>query len=1093
MNDLSDVKRRLLEQMLAGTSEPAGTPAALAIVRHNAVTAPLSAEQAHVWLHASMAPSLPLYNEPVTIHRHGGFDLATLRLSLGELLRRHEIWRTSFARIEGEIRQVIHPEIALDLPLIDLSALPRAEREAEAVRIATQEARRPFDLAEAPLFRVTVLKLASDEHRLHFTLHHIIFDGVSIYRIVVPELSAIYAAFAEGHAPDLPAPALQYADYTLWREARLAGPEIARQIEYWRQKLAGEPEPPQLPYDRPRPPIISYRGAMEVFGLSPALTLWLKTLARREGVTLYMVLLAAFKALLFRYSDQEDILIGGVTDLRRRPELEKLVGYFLDTIVLRTTTRGDMSFRDYLAETRKTVVEALEASEVPFDWVVRELRPRRDASTHPFFQILFSMEPPAPAFAPGWDLTQMEISAGTAKFDLYLELDERLDGIIARFLYNSALFDPATIRRMIGHWTRLLEAVVADPSCPLARLPILGRDEETRLLVDWNMTRQPYPELCLHDWIARQAAATPDAVALKVEDEAWTYRRLMHRAHQIAARLGAEGVGPETLVAVALERSADLVASLIGIMLAGGAYLPLDPAFPAARLQMILDEAKPAVLLTQRDLVATLPASGARLLLCEECDGDPGPPDGTEPSPDRLAYVLYTSGSTGRPKGVEITHRALVNLLAAMQREPGFSATDSLLAVTTISFDIAGLELYLPLVSGGTLVLANRAAAADPVLLAEAIRRSGCTMLQATPAGWRALVEAGWPGAAQLKMLCGGEALPRELADQLLGRGSELWNLYGPTETTIWSCIQRVLRGTGTVPIGRPIANTTIYILDRLGRPVPAGLPGALHIGGVGLARGYRDQAALTAERFAAAEIAGDERLYRTGDIARYCADGSIEWLGRSDDQVKIRGFRIELGEVEAALATHPSIAAAAVRVWPDAAGLPSLAAYVVPRGTETPDPAELRRFLQQFLPDYMIPGRLIDIAALPMTPNGKIDRNALPKPESAIQTAERLQPEGETECRLAALWQEVLGLPSVGAQEDFFMLGGHSLLATRLLRRIEEVFGMALPLVSIFQAPTVRRLALLIGETAVPAPRRWTGFLGRWGRASRGAEQVRR
>jgi amino acid adenylation domain-containing protein len=1061
--ELSEVKRRLLAQMLnatAGTSgapQPAGVP-----VRDAAARPRLSAEQSHVWLHASMAPDLPLYNEPITIHRRGSFDLAILQRAFAELLRRHEIWRTALVEEEGEVRQIVHPTVDIDLNLVDLSGLPESEQEAEALKLATRDSRLPFDLAQAPLFRVKVMKFSETQHRLHLTLHHIIFDGVAIYRTIVPELSEIYDAFAAGRTPDLPEPKLQYGDYTLWREQRLASPEIRRQIGYWRDKLAGELPVLQLPWDHPRPALVTYRGSMEVFDLAPALTEQLKALARQEGTTLYMVLLAGFKALLHRYSGQTDIPVGGVTDTRRRPELENLVGYFLNTIVLRTRTDGETRFRDYLASVRKTLLEALANSEVPFDWVVRELSPRRDPSCHPFFQVLFSMEPPAPQFRPGWDLTQMEVTVGTAKFDLYLELDEREDRIIGRFLYNSMLFDASTIRRMIGHWTRLLQAVVADPACSLARLPILAPEEERRLLVEWNATAHPCPDLTLDRWIAQQALLRPDAVALRFGDEEWSYRALMQRVGAIAGSLRAHGVGPEVLVGLSIERSPDMLAGLLGILAAGGAYLPLDPAFPATRLEMILEDAKPAAILTTGGLAALLPASAARILLVEECQGEAGEPCNS--SPDRLAYVLYTSGSTGRPKGVEITHRALVNLLASMQRQPGFGPQDSLLAVTTVSFDIAGLELFLPLVSGGTVILASKETATDPLLLAEAIKSSGCRMMQATPAHWRALIEAGWPGAAQLTMLCGGEALPRELADRLLGRGADLWNVYGPTETTIWSTAEHVQSGA-PISIGRPIANTRIYILDDRGQPLPAGVPGHLYIGGTGLARGYRNREDLTRERFVMLPTIPGERLYRTGDLARWRGDGCIEWLGRSDNQVKIRGFRIELEEIEAALLRHEQIAAAAVRTWPDAAGLPSLSAYIVPRGEIEPDAADLRAFLQQHLPDYMLPARITALARMPMTPNRKIDRNALPKPEISAAATEAAEPETEAEQKMAALWCAVLDVPRVGAHDDFFALGGHSLLATTLLRRVEREFGVALPMAAIFRSPTVRRLAALVGE----------------------------
>ena len=1068
--ELSDTKRLLLQKMLNGEGTKRSADTDMVRPRPAGASVPISLEQRNVWLHSAMAPDVTLYNESITIHRKGAFDLAVMERSFNEILRRHEAWRTSFAMAGGDIVQVVHPDLSVCLPIVDLSRLPEAEREVEALRIASVDARRPFDFGTAPLFRVKVLKLAENEHRLYLTLHHIIFDGVAIYRVIVPQLAEIYDAFAAGRQPDLPEPKLQYGDYAVWRERHASSKAVTDQLDYWRRALSGALPVLQLPTDRPRPPILSYRGLMETFTLSGELTEALKALSRKEGVTLYMMLLAAFKALLHRYSGQDDIIIGGVTDTRRRPELQDVVGYFLNSLVLRTRPSGDLTFREYLLQTRDAVTGALGASDIPFDRIVREIAPKRDLGAHPLFQVLFSIEPPAPTFGADWDLTQMDVTVGAAKFDLYLELDERPEGLIGRFLYSTELFDAATIRRMIEHWRTILEGVIADPGCTLARLPLMTAAEMHQSLVDWNATGQKVPQLALHQWFEAQARQTPHAVAVVCHRRSWTYDELNRRAAILAARLRKVGVKKGTLAAICTDRSFDMVAGILAILKAGGAYLPLDPEFPKERLKLIIDDARPPVLLTQRDLLETLPQSNARTVLCDD-DAEFGEEDApnvvVHVESEDLAYVLYTSGSTGKPKGVGVPHRAVVNLLASMQREPGLHAKDSLLAVTTLSFDIAALEIFLPLVTGGRLILASRDIAADPARLAELIRNSGCTVMQATPATWRALIEADWAGHKDLKILCGGEALSRELADKLLARSGSLWNVYGPTETTIWSTVHRVEPGEGPVAIGKPIANTKTFILDGQGNPVPVGVPGELLIGGTGVAHGYRNRKKLTNERFVTRSVAPGERLYRTGDLARYRRDGVIECLGRTDNQVKVRGFRIELEEVESFLLKHGNVAAAAVKAWPDASGEKSLTGYVVARHEPAPSVAELRQFLQQTLPDYMVPSRYVVLPALPMTPNRKIDRNALPESKGFTPYLAFVEPRSDVERKLAAIWKDILGVRTVSAHDNFFDLGGHSLLVANLLRRIEVEFGRILSMAVIFYAPQLDKLAALLNETA--------------------------
>jgi len=665
----------------------------------------------------------------------------------------------------------------------------------------------------------------------------------------------------------------------------------------------------------------------------------------------------------------------------------------------------------------------------------------------------------------------MDVVVGGAKFDLYLELDERQnEGMHGRFLYSTELFDPATVRRMIGHYMTILEGVVADATLPLKDLPLLGADERRKLLTDWNATEAAQPPNLLPDAFRAQVAARPDATAIRFGEHAVSYAMLDACAGAIAASLHAAGIDKGDLVGICLDRSPDMVAALLAVHRLGAAYLPLDPDFPAARLDYIAKDAGAKALLSERALDHVLADCGLpRILIDEVREGAPAPA-AVAVQPDDLAYVLYTSGSTGNPKGVEISHGALINLLESFRTNPGFTANDSLLAVTTLSFDIAGLELFLPLVSGGELILAPKDVTADPRQLNELFVSSQPSVMQATPATWRALIEAGWQGSPNLRILCGGEALPRDLAESLIQRSGEVWNVYGPTETTIWSTLARVTPGDGPVPIGRPLANTTIHILDRYRNTAPIGVVGELFIGGAGLAKGYRHRPDLTAERFVT--IRG-ERLYRTGDLAKYQADGTILCLGRVDNDEKIRGYRVAVEEIEGALAEHPEIAAAAVRSWPDASGERALAAYVVTRGDEMPSRAELRAHLAKTLPDYMIPSHFEHLPALPMTPNAKVDRKALPQPGGT--GARQIEPpQGETETALAAIWCDLLRIGQVSRDDSFFELGGHSLLVARLLVRIEQQWGRRIGMAEFFQAPTLDKLAERIESDA-------SADLGEW------------
>jgi amino acid adenylation domain-containing protein len=1097
----SDAKRRLLEKLLRGEVSRQNREAPIE-PRAAGAPAPLAPGQHLIWLSSQMTATEPIYNAPITIHHRGRLDREVLQRTFHEFARRHEILRTSFASINGEVVQAVHDHLTIQIPFLDLSKLSKEQGEEKANEVAVADSLRLFDLGVGPLIRARLVKLEPEYHRLYVTVHHIIFDGVSIYNVLLPELAAIYEAFAAGEVSPLAEPRYQYSDFALWQKRMLDNDSVARQIDYWREQLAGELPDLLLPTDRPRPAVHSYRGAMKPFAVPAELTAALRTAARDEGVTLYMFLLTAFKTLLHRYSGQEDIMMGGVSGARRRPEFQKLMGNFSNFFVLRTHPAAQSTFREYLATVKDIVLGALANGDVPLDQVIREVQPRRESARRPFFQVTFSMEPlPAESAGPDWWVTQMDTVTGFTKFDLYFEIDERPDGLFARFDYSAELFDRATIDRITQHWLTLLQSAIENPLTKLCDLAMIPADEEHQLRVDWNDTWRAIPSTTVHGLFEQQAERTPNAIAVEAAGVRLTYKELDERANRLASRLRQAGVTHGTLVALCVDRTVDMAAAPLAVLKAGGAYLPLDPEFPKERLAFLMEDAEAPVLLTIRSLAGLLPGA-EQVVFCDgeedslgsdkkQGDRQPFSPanvsmDPAESSakkvesprdsiaagqahtPESIAYVLYTSGSTGRPKGVGIHHRALVNLLLSMQREPGFTASDSLLAVTTLSFDIAELELYLPLICGGRLVIASHEDARDLRRLGERLRESKCTVLQATPAAWRGLIDIGWTGQAGLKALCGGETLSRDLAQELLPRVGELWNLYGPTETAVWSAAHKVTAGNGPVPIGRPIDNTEIFVLDANQKLAPTGVAGELYIGGAGVARGYVRREELTAERFIESPFHSNAKLYRTGDLARWRTDGTLECLGRIDNQIKIRGFRIEPGEIEAALLEHEEIRTAAVRVWPDASGNLSIAAYLT--GGLALERIDLRRFLKQQLPDYMIPARFVTLDALPLTPNGKVDRNALPDPSAMEKAVVSIAARNEMERKLVAIWESVLDARPIGIEDNFFDLGAHSFQVAKLLHKIEVEFGARLSMAALFEAPTISSLAELLGDRSLIA-----------------------
>ncbi len=1068
---LSDAKRRLLAQRLKGAASPE-LQADRIVPRPGGARSVLGPDQYNIWLDATLHPETPAYNEIVTIFYAGELDAALLEQAFNVFLTRHEGWRTSYRMDQGEVLQVVHDVVHLaPLQLIDLAHLPPAEAEAESKRLATEQAQAFMPLDEPPLIRATLVRLAPNDCRLHLTLSHMIFDGYSIRRTFLVELATIYAALEAGNEPRLPPVQLHYADYTHWRNQHLDSPHIKAQIEFWRRKLSGELPLLRLPSDRPRPAVITHRGGIERFTLSLELTEALRLLGKPYRASFYMTLLASFKALLFRYSGQNDIIIGSVADGRRRPELESMMGYMIDVFAVRSQPAASLKFSEYLTQVRQTLLESIGAAEVPFQKVVQAIGARRDLSHAPIFQTLFVLEPPQEPFGK-WSVAPTEITLGASKYDLYVEADEHATHTGVSIDYSTELFDAPTIRRMMGHWQTLLTAIVADPEITLGQLPILTAPERETLLTNWNDTAVPIPATTMHGLVQAQAARTPNAPAVSFEGNTLTYAELDRESTRLAHALREAGAGPETLAAVFLDRSHHLPAALLAVLKTGAAYMPLDPGTPAARIALCLEDGAPPVILTEHARVADLPDSAAKVLVLEDILAQPFPTNFEAPhvAPEDLAYVIHTSGSTGRPKGVELRHAGVVNFLLSMQKQPGFSAADSLVAVTTVSFDIAVLELFLPLITGGKVVIASRETALDPNLLAALIAESNATVLQATPATWSSLVGINWPGRKGLKALCGGEALKRSLADRLLALGLDLWNVYGPTETTIWSTVAHVEPGVAPINVGRPIDNTTAYILDPQQQPVPVGVPGELYLGGIGVARGYRHKPELTAERFVTPPIANGERVYRTGDYALYREDGTIEIQGRSDNQVKIRGYRIELEDVEVNLAQHPRVAAAAAKAWPDPEGGHRLCAYLTGVDGPPPNAQELRQFLRGRVADYMIPSDLVALDSLPLTSNGKVDRKQLLEPDRNVTAAVPQQSELDAamdpeELRLAYIWSELLHVPSVSTTDNFFDLGGHSLLLLKLVRQINKEFSIELPLARLFQAPTIEKLATLVRE----------------------------
>ncbi|MBD2521400.1 non-ribosomal peptide synthase/polyketide synthase [Nostoc sp. FACHB-133] len=1063
---------------------------------------PLSYAQQRLWFLDQFEPNSASYNIPFGLRLVGTLNVAALQQSLIEIIHRHEALRTNFVVVDGQAAQIIQTKTNWTVTVVDLQHLALTEQEIAAQQLVQQQALLPFDLESEALIRATLLVLSHTEQWLVVCMHHVVSDGWSI-GVFVEELQALYNAYSQGQpSPLLPLP-IQYADFALWQRQWLVGEVLNSQLSYWKEQLANAPTFLPLPTDRPRPAVQTFNGAYLEFTLSSELTQRLVQLSQKQGVTLFMTLLAAYNTLLYRYTGQEDILVGSPIANRDRTEIEGLIGFFVNTLVMRTEISGDRSFNELLPHIREMALSAYAHQDLPFEMLVEALQPERDLSHTPLFQVMFVLNnaPTSEIELTGLSVSSLPIESAIAKFDLTLGMQNTNNGLVGWWEYNTDLFDSSTIERMTGHFVTLLEAIVANPQERISQLPMLTAFEQQQLLIEWNDTQVDYPQdKCIHQLFEEQVERTPDAVAVVFENQQLTYHELNCRANQLAHYLRSLGVGADVLVGICAERSLEMVVGLLGILKAGGAYLPLDPEYPQDRLSFMLADAQVSVLLSQQQLVEKLPEHQARVV-CLDTDwqiipqlNQQNPIAAVQAS--NLAYVIYTSGSTGKPKGAINTHLGICNRLLWMQQAYQLTEIDCVLQKTPFSFDVSVWEFFWPLLTGARLVVAKPGGHKDSGYLVNLILEQQVTTLHFVPSMLQIFIEEqGLKDCSSLKrVICSGEALPKELQERFFAcLGCQLHNLYGPTEAaidvTFWECQPE--SNLKTVPIGRPISNTQIYILDQNLQPVPVGVPGELHIGGAGLARGYLNRSELTQEKFIPNPFSGSRgageqrsrgvrerrrkiaqspvpspRLYKTGDLARYLPDGNIEYLGRIDNQVKIRGFRIELGEIEAALSQHKDVQTSVVIVREDIPGNKHLVAYIVPQPQITPTVSVLRSFLKEKLPEYMIPSAIVILESLPLTSNGKIDRRALPAPEPSNKLSDKyVAPSTPLEEILALIWQEVLKIELVGRHDNFFTLGGHSLLATQLVSRVRSSLKLELPLRSLFAAPTIAELAPLIQQ----------------------------
>jgi amino acid adenylation domain-containing protein len=1082
LSHLSDAKRILLQKCLSGDAGNSTEGKVRITPRARGNMAPLSLAQEQIWLHCQMTPpGIPVYNETLTIRRSGLLNLVALERTFAEIIRRHEIWRTTFELHEGQPVQVVHPAATgFRLPLIDLRGIPELEREREAERVAREAARAPFNLKEGPLLRAILMELSDCDYRLFLTFHQLIFDGVTAYQVFLPELAAIYLAFSQNQPSPLSEPGIQYADYAIWQREQPNPEVIAGQLAYWERKLVGELPVLEWPSDQFRPALQTYRGEIQPVVMSKELLQNLKTLGQEQGVSLFMILVAGLASVLHRYTGQADIILGAPTAGRTASELERMPGYFLNILPLRIDVSGDPTFQELLVRVRETVLGALSNSDIPLTQLVETIRPAPDPARNPFFQAAISVEPPIPAVDGEWSATQSDIATGASKLDLYIDVDERPEGIVGPVTYNPDVFEADAIRRLIQHWRTFLEGAAANPDRAVSKLPLLTASERRQILVDWNRTRADYPRIAtIHQFFDAQAARTPEGLAVREGHTCLSFRELRERSNQLARFLQKMGVGRGTRVALRVERSLEMAVALLGILKTGAAYVPLDPSHPADRMQFMLEDAETTLLVTQSRVLNGFPFSKVKTVtldtdwqrIAQESVSDLS----TRVEPGDPAYVLYTSGTSGGPKGVEGTHGGAINRLWWMWERYPFHGGEVCCQKTNLGFVDSVWEIFGPLLAGIPSVILGPEVVRDPEQLLQSLAENQVTRMVLVPSLLRALLDHAphlQERVPQLKLWSSsGEVLSGELVGRFRQGFPEatLLNIYGATEVAAdvtWHEVGEEDVGVGTVPIGRPISNTQVYVLDGHGNPVPAGVRGEIYVGGEGLALGYWNRRELTEERFVENRIAPEEsaRLYRTGDLGRWRGDGEMEYVGRVDGEVKLRGMRIDLGEIEAALLAHVGVREAAVERVEEAGGEARLQAYVVAAEGERANARELRQHLRRKLPEHMVPARFVELEQFPRLASGKVNRREL-----AAAGGRRIWEQGMavpgtvTERALAEIWKELLKVEEVGVEQNFFELGGHSLLVLQVMARIRRKFGLELPVRTVFEEPTIAGLATAV------------------------------
>ena len=1051
---------------------------------------PVSFSQEGLWLLDKLYGKLADYIISRAFHLKGELDVDSLELSLIAIIDRHEALRTFFIELDGIPAQVIQSSIAIPYSALDLRGYTEQQRTSEIVRLIKHNESTAFDLKRLPLLRFQLLQIGNQEYIFLYAFHHIIFDGWSM-QVFASELSAFYGAFSQRLPSPLTEIQLHYADYAVWQRKWLQSERANELISFWKNKLSDVPIL-EIATDRPHPAIQSCRGQSQSFSLSSDLTEEVKAFSRREGIILFMTLVSAFQVLLHRYSGQDEIVIGTPTAGRGDFELEGLIGYFVNALVLRTDLSGDPCFLELLVRVQGVVLDAYANQDMPFEKLVEVLNPQRDPSRHPLFQVMFVFRNTNEAKLQLNEISvdALKATSATTKFDLTLELSETLEGLTGRLEYATDLFDAPTITRLIGHYQTLLEGIIARPEARLSELPLLTKPERQQLLVQWNNTYNDYPkDKCIHQLFEEQVERTPNAIALIFEDQQLSYQMLNTKANQLAHYLRRIGVGPDSLVGICLDRGIDMIVGLLATLKAGGGYVPLDSAYPKERLAFMLADSKPVALLLNSENMEQFSDQSERLkMICLDAQTSPWLqfPDSNLNSQyiglhsGNLAYVIYTSGSTGQPKGVAMPHGPLVNLITWQLKNTRVNSTARTLQYSPISFDVSFQEIFATGCGGGELVLVDELTRHDPLLLLKyldknRIERLYLPFIALEQIARSAVSNSFFPDSLR-EVVTAGEQLRMtpEIRGFFAGMNDcQLVNQYGPTETHVVTAFALPLRSTEwetLPPIGRPIANTQIYILDSNGEPVPVGIKGELYIGGACVARGYLNRPELTAERFLIDPYVGEPsaRMYKTGDLARWRNDGMIEFIGRNDFQVKIRGFRIELGDIEMGLRQHPQLREVVVSVFEPILGDKRLVAYLVPEKDSMPSVAELRDFLKKAMPDYMVPAVFIFLESLPITPNGKLDRKALPEPDKHRQELgiEFIAPRSPLEKQLGEIWAEVLRLDRIGIHDNFFELGGHSLLATQVIVRIGEQLSVGLSLSSLFELPTIAELAKLIEKT---------------------------